>query len=170
GCGGRCTRGEADVGTETLGVACEPPVLGAIGGPQALFAVCRADAPGPMDHLPVAHYRSMIDAIHGYLNGRQDRNPISAAILGIAAPVDGGRSVLVNSQWGVGAAELRAAFGFGSISVINDFEAIAYALPHLSERDVKPLAGGKQAFAESMAGIGPGTGLGMAGGGRPGAR
>ena len=144
-------------------MACEPTLLGDIGGTNARFAVLAGDTLGPIDHLPVAHYRSMIDAIHGYLNGRQDRNPIGAAILGVAAPVDGGRSVLVNSQWVVDAAELRAAFGFGSISVINDFEAIAYALPHLSERDVKPLGGGKQAFAESMAVIGPGTGLGMAG-------
>jgi len=144
-------------------VACEPTLLGDIGGTNARFAVLTGDTLGPIDHLPVAHYRSMIDAIHGYLDGRQDRNPISAAILGVAAPVEGGRSVLVNSQWVVDAAELRAAFGFGSISVINDFEAIAHALPCLSERDVKPLGGGKPAFAESMAVIGPGTGLGMAG-------
>jgi glucokinase len=144
-------------------VACEHTLLGDIGGTTARFAVLTGDALEPIEHLPVSEYRSMIDVIHGFLGRGQDRNRISAAVLGVAAPVEGGRSVLVNSQWVVDAVELRAAFGFKSISLINDFEAIAYALPHLSGRDVKPLAGGKPQLGESMAVIGPGTGLGMAG-------
>jgi len=138
-------------------------LLGDIGGTTARFAVLTGDAVGPIDHLPVSEYRSMVDAIEGFLGGRQDRNRIGAAVLGVAAPVEGGRSVLVNSQWVVDANELRRAFGFKSISLINDFEAIAYALPYLSGRDVKPLAGGKPQLGESMAVIGPGTGLGMVG-------
>src|SRR5262249_32963569 len=56
-----------------------------------------------------------------------------------------------------------ATFGFKSISVINDFEAIAHALPHLSGHDLKPLTAGEPLPGESMAVLGPGTGLGMAG-------
>jgi glucokinase len=138
-------------------------LLGDVGGTNARFAVLTGDTVGPIDHLPVAHYRSIVDAMHGYLSGRPDRHSIGAAILGVAALVDSGRGVLVNSGWVIDAGELRAAFGFRSINVINDFEAIAYALPHLTGRDVKPLAGGKPALGESMAVIGPGTGLGMAG-------
>ncbi len=144
-------------------MACEQTLLGDIGGTTARFAVLTGDTLGPIDHLPVSGYRSMIDAIEGFLGSRQDRNRIGAAVLGVAAPVEGGRSVLINSQWVVDAAELHAKFGFQSISLINDFEAIAYALPYLSGRDVKPLAGGKPQLGESMAVIGPGTGLGMAG-------
>jgi len=144
-------------------VAREQTLLGDIGGTTARFAVLTGDTLAPIEHLPVSEYRSMIDAIHGFLGRGQDRNRISAAVLGVAAPVEGGRSVLVNSQWVVDAADLRAAFGLKSISLINDFEAIAYALPDLSGRDVKPLAGGKPQLGESMAVIGPGTGLGMAG-------
>jgi glucokinase len=147
----------------TLNLASEQTLLGDIGGTTARFAVLTGDTLGPIEHLPVAQYRSMIDVIHGFLGRGQDRNRISAAVLGVAAPVEGGRSVLVNSQWVVDAAELRAAFGFKSIHLINDFEAIAYALPCLSGRDVRPLAGGKPQLGESMAVLGPGTGLGMAG-------
>jgi len=138
-------------------------LLGDIGGTNARFAVLTGETLSPIDHLPVSRYRSMIDAVDGYLGGRQDRVRIGAAVLGVAAPIEGERSVLVNSQWVVDAAELRAAFGFKSISLVNDFEALAYALPHLSGLDVKPLAGGKPQAGESMAVIGPGTGLGMAG-------
>jgi glucokinase len=144
-------------------VACEPTLLGDIGGTNARFAVLTGDTLGPIDHLPVAHYRSIIDAIKGYFSGHEDRNRIGAAVLGVAALVDRGRGVLVNSQWVVDAAELRAEFDLKSLSVINDFEAIACALPYLTEHDVKPLAGGKPVLGESLAVIGPGTGLGMAG-------
>jgi len=144
-------------------VASEQTLLGDIGGTTARFAVLTGDTLSPIDHLPVSRHRSMVDAIDSFLGGHQDRNRIGAAVLGVAAPVEGGRSVLVNSQWVVDAAELRATFGFKSISLINDFEAIAYALPHLNALDVKPLAGGKPQLDESMAVIGPGTGLGMAG-------
>jgi glucokinase len=61
------------------------------------------------------------------------------------------------------AGELSAAFGFESTKLINDFEAIAWALPHLREHDVKPIAGGQALPGEPIVVIGPGTGLGMAG-------
>jgi glucokinase len=144
-------------------VACDQTLLGDIGGTSARFAVLTGDTLGPIDHLPVSRYRSLVDAIGGYLGSRQDRDHIGAAVLGVASPVEGGRGIIINSQWVIDAAELRTAFGFKSISLINDFEAIASALPYLSGQDVKPLAGGKRSLRESMAVIGPGTGLGMAG-------
>src|SRR5262249_15268232 len=120
------------------------------------------DTLGPIDHLPVSGYRSTIEAIDGYL-GNRDRSRVRAAILGLAGPIEDGRCIIINSQWVTDADELRAAFGFKTISLINDFEAIVHALPHLSAPDVKPLAIAKPLPKEPMAVIGPGTGLGMAG-------
>lgn len=144
-------------------MASDRTLLGDIGGTNARFAVLADDALGTISHLPVSGHRSLIDAIKGYLKGRPDRHLIGAALLGVAGPVESGRTVLINSQWVTDVAELRAAFGLKSVRLINDFEAVANALPHLGERDVKPLAGGKPSLGESMAVIGPGTGLGMAG-------
>jgi glucokinase len=146
-----------------LDVAREQALLGDIGGTNARFAVLTGNTLGPITHLPVSHHGSMIDAIGSFLGSRQDRDTIGVAVLGVAAPVEGGRSVLVNSGWVVDVDELRAAFAFKSISAINDFEALASALPHLSGHDVKRLAAGNPLAGESMAVIGPGTGLGMAG-------
>ena len=144
-------------------MACEKILLGDIGGTTVRLAVLTGDAVGSIDHLPVAQYRSLIDAIEGFLGGRGDRNRIGAAILDVAGPIEGERCVLINSQWTIDAAELHAAFGFEPIQLINDFEAVAHALPHLTESDVRLLAGGRPRLGESMAVIGPGTGLGMAG-------
>lgn len=144
-------------------MARDQTLLGDIGGTTARFAVLTGDTLGPIDHLVVSRYRSMIDAVDSYLGGRPDRKRVRAAVLCVAGPVENGRCVLVNSGWVIDAAELRATFEFKSINLINDFEAIARALPYLSERDVKPLTRGKPPFGDSMAVIGPGTGLGMAG-------
>ena len=141
----------------------EQILLGDIGGTTARFAVLTGDTLGPIGHLPVSGYRSTIEAIDGYLGSRRDRSRIDAAVLGVAGPVERGRCIILNSEWTTDAAELHTAFGFKSINLINDFEAIAYALPYLSAHDVKPLSEGKPSPRETMAVIGPGTGLGMAG-------
>lgn len=142
---------------------CDQTLLGDIGGTTARFAVLTDDTIGPIAHLPVSGHRSLIDAIESYLGSRRDRGRIGAAVLGVAGLVESGRCIILNSQWVGDTAELRAVFGFKSVNLINDFEAIAYALPELSVQDVKRLAGGKPAPGEPMAVIGPGTGLGMAG-------
>src|SRR5882672_4317031 len=72
-----------------LNVAREPTLLGDIGGTTARFAVLTGDTLGPIEHLPVSEYRSMIDVIHCFLGHSQDRNCIGAAVLGVAAPVEG---------------------------------------------------------------------------------
>ncbi|HSV24669.1 MAG TPA: glucokinase, partial [Xanthobacteraceae bacterium] len=90
------------------------------------------DTLSPIDHLPVSRYRSTIEAIDGYLGNRRDRSRIGAAVLGLAGPVENGRCIIVNSQWVTDTDELRATFGFKTINLINDFEAIAYTLPHLN--------------------------------------
>jgi glucokinase len=144
-------------------VASGRTLLGDIGGTTARFAVLTGGVLGPVDHLPVPRYPSLIDAIKDYLVGRHNEPPPDAAFLGVAGPIEGGRCTLVNSQWVIDAGEIHAACGIGSVHLINDFEAVAHALPHLRASDVRPIAGGKPPLGKSMAVLGPGTGLGMAG-------
>jgi glucokinase len=144
-------------------VAVERSLLGDIGGTTARFAVLTGDALGPVEHLPVSRYRSLTDAIRDYLASLKERAPPDAALLGVAGAIESGRGTLVNSQWVVDAAEIHATCGIKSVHLINDFEAVAHALPHLTWQDVTAIAGGKPPLGESMAVLGPGTGLGMAG-------
>jgi glucokinase len=137
-------------------------LLGDIGGTTARFAVLSGDRLGPIDHVAVSGHPSLTDAIGSFLGHHGDRSRVGAAVLGVAGPVGGGRCLITNSHWVADSGQLRAKFGFKSVTLINDFEAIAWALPYLGAHDVKPLGGGQAAAGEPMVVIGPGTGLGMA--------
>jgi glucokinase len=136
-------------------------LLGDIGGTNARFAVLDGGLIGPIEHLAVSSHSSALDTIGDFLNGAGGR--VDAAVLGVAGPVQDGRCVVINSQWVVDADELKTKFGLKSARIVNDFEAIAWALPRLRAADVVFLAGGKAIPDDPMAVLGPGTGLGMAG-------
>jgi glucokinase len=135
-------------------------LLGDIGGTTARLAVLDGGTVGPVEHLPVAEHSSALDMIGEFL-GRAGR--LDAAVLGVAGPVQEGRAVITNSHWVIDDGELIAKFGLKSARIVNDFEAVAWALPQLRNEDVVLLEGGKALPGEPMAVLGPGTGLGMAG-------
>jgi len=83
-------------------------------------------------------------------------------LLAVAGPVDNDRCVLTNSAWTIDAPELCAAFSFGKVHILNDFEATALSLPLLTAADLYPVGGGEAVLGAPMAVLGPGTGLGVA--------
>ena len=76
--------------------------------------------------------------------------------------VEGDRCALTNNPWVVDAAELRARFGLTRVHIINDFEALAWSLPHLTRDDIGKIGGREPAVEAPMVVLGPGTGLGVA--------
>jgi len=87
---------------------------------------------------------------------------ISAAILAAAGAIGDGHCALTNSSWVIDARELRTAYGFSTVRLLNDFEAVAWSLPHLTAEKLFPLGGGLPIAGAPLAALGPGTGLGMA--------
>jgi glucokinase len=84
------------------------------------------------------------------------------ASMAVATAVVGDRVDLTNSHWSFSRQALQADLGLDGLSVLNDFEALALSLPHLSAAQMRahgalPVARG------TLAVIGPGTGLGVAG-------
>jgi glucokinase len=85
-----------------------------------------------------------------------------AAVLAIAAPVSGEEIALTNRNWCVRLPDLSARFGISPIHAVNDFEALAWALPQLGPGDLQPI-GDRGDLPEGVRlVIGPGTGLGVA--------
>jgi glucokinase len=62
----------------------------------------------------------------------------------------------------IDAADLRAAYGFSAVRLLNDFEAVAWSLPYLSGDKLLRIGGQQPVAGAPCAALGPGTGLGMA--------
>ena len=85
----------------------------------------------------------------------------AACCLAVAAPPAGDRVVMSNLDWSFSCRELAGRYGFAQMRCLNDFQANAYALPHLDSGDVAALRPGAGSSAR-LATVGPGTGLGGA--------
>ena len=137
-------------------------LLADIGGTNSRFAV--AGAYGRPEQIVIIENNSVANlemAIETYLaqTGLRPR----AAVLAVAAPTDGGEEVvLTNRRWRFRCSELARRFGFSSLRVLNDFEAIAWALLRLSAGDARPLGKSLSPCDGVKVVLGPGTGLGVA--------
>jgi glucokinase len=96
-----------------------------------------------------------------YLKSRNVTS-LHAAAIAVAAPVDREVIRLTNRDWSFSAASLKQATNANSFRLLNDFEALAYSLPHIAEEDLVQIGGTKSEKPQVKVVLGPGTGLGMA--------
>jgi len=139
-------------------------LLADIGGTNERFAL---SSDGKLHDVQVqrsGQHGTVYDAIQAYLAAvTADRAPTVAAFA-VAAPVTGDEIKLTNnSAWKFSKRELENALRLKRLDVINDFAAIAFAIPHLTEHDVRQVGGGNADPEKPIGVIGPGTGLGVAG-------
>jgi glucokinase len=142
-----------------------PRLLADVGGTNARF-VWQTEAGGEIAHirvLPCADHVGLVEAIEAYL--KQTGLPMPAcAALGMAVTVTGDAVAMTNHHWKFSVGDVRERLGLQRLLVLNDFTALALALPHLpasSRWSVGPVS---QAPALGPIGlIGPGTGLGVSG-------
>lgn len=112
--------------------------------------------------LPCAQYPTVDAAIRAYVTEVAIATPREAAF-GIANPVTGDEVRMTNHSWSFSQSGLKQALGLQRLVVINDFTALALALPMLQPAQLRQV-GGKAAVAGSaIALVGPGTGLGVSG-------
>ncbi len=148
-----------------------PWLLADIGGTNARFGWVAG--PGEpvtqVQRLAVAEHAGPAEAAAHYLKGLADQlgadfRPPRAAAWAVATAVVDDIVDLTNSGWRFSTAEARATLGLDRLRVLNDFEALALALPQLTPSQWRPvgaaLAGQDGAV---RAAVGPGTGLGVAG-------
>lgn len=137
-------------------------LLADIGGTNARFAVLEGSKVAMVTHLAVGDHATFHAALDAYLGSLADAGTIHAAIIAVAGAVQNGRCLLTNSSWVIDAAELPAAYGFSAARLINDFEAVAWALPRISAGELRAIGGGRPVAGTPLVAVGPGTGLGVA--------
>jgi glucokinase len=87
---------------------------------------------------------------------------VDSACFGVAGPLIAGRVKTTNLPWIVDEAVIAKELRIGSVHLLNDLEAIAFAVPELRSQDLETLSSGKPVERANIGVIAPGTGLGEA--------
>jgi glucokinase len=90
------------------------------------------------------------------------KGAVDSACFAVAGPVIDRTAEVTNLHWKMEADALRQRFGIGSVTLINDFHAVAVGVPLLEGPDLIALNEGARDRAAPIAILGAGTGLGEA--------
>ena len=140
-----------------------PRLLADIGGTNARFAL--EIAPGEITEVriyPCADFPDIAGAIRRYLADAHVAR-VNHAAIAIANPVDGDQVQMTNHHWSFSIEATRRAVGFDTLLVVNDFTALAMALPVLSDAQRIQVGPGIRRQNAVIGLVGAGTGLGVSG-------
>jgi len=139
-----------------------PGLLADIGGTHARFALGQADG-SARDPLVLAcrDFPDLTGAVEAYLATVTNTVAPKRGAFAVASPVIGDTIDMTNHHWSFSVEGVRQALNLDDLTVINDFAAIALAVPHLEDADRVPVGGGTAAPDAPIAVLGPGTGLGV---------
>ena len=139
-----------------------PSLIADVGGTNLRFALVSNDSVGPipLKKLATADFTNMSEAAHFVVSstGVEPRS----AIFAIAAPARGTRIKLTNADFVIDLEDVCERLGLQSAVFLNDFEALAVALPALQPDDLEVLHEGIPDPEGARVVLGAGTGLGAA--------
>ena len=139
-----------------------PNLIADIGGTNARFALVNDPESQPFEArtLRCADYDTLVDATEAYLKQVNYSRPQHAAF-SIATPVAGDYLEMTNHVWRFSIRQTRRLLSFESLKVLNDYTALALALPHFRANDCLQIGGKQSPQGAVLAVLGPGTGLGV---------
>lgn len=135
-------------------------LLADIGGTNLRMA--RASDHGRLSDVvstPLADSASILDELEKFADG-SGRSSLAGLAIAAAGPVEGRHVALTNRQLIVDADAISAAFGGVPVSLFNDLQAVALALPWLASSDLRSILGPSDALAGPRLAINVGTGFG----------
>lgn len=141
-----------------------PRLLGDVGATNARWA-WQAHAGAALTHgqrMACGQFGGIDACIAQYLRDQQLPAPRLAAI-GIATAITGDQVQMTNHPWHFSIATLQAQLGVERLLLLNDFEALAQAIPLLAADERRAVGGGAPIMGANLAILGPGTGLGVSG-------
>lgn len=141
-----------------------------IGGTNARFALAHQQGETLALSRPTvfqtADHATLDEALALFLEG-QGQPALDAVAVCAAGPLEGrgasSRITFTNCPWEVSVASLAAATSVAAPSLMNDFAALASAVPHLKPDELRQIGGSEAPEAEGTKVVmGAGTGLGVA--------
>ena len=140
-------------------------LAGDIGGTRTRLGSFDADGERPRLRrfalYPSREVRGLAEVVTRFL--AEEATAFSAACFGIAGPVRDGRVETSNLPWRIEGRELAAILGLDAVTLLNDLEANAHALPLLGPDDLVLLSAGEPDPTGTLGLVSAGTGLGEAG-------
>ncbi len=140
-----------------------PRLMADIGGTYARFAL--ETAPGTFVQsasLRCADHTDFQAAVSAYLQS-VSQNTVQHAGVAIANPVEGDQVRMTNYHWQFSIEAMRARLGLETLVVVNDFTALAMAVPRLTPKERRQVGGGLPRQASVVGVLGAGSGLGVSG-------
>lgn len=135
-----------------------------IGGTNARFALVPRGV-GTVQHehnLRCRDFAGPVEAVRHYLS--MVGNPqVRVAAFDVATAVTQDWIRLTNGPWSFSVTKTRQALGLDQLQVINDFTALALAVPILDKNEVRKVGGGTAVPETAIGVLGAGTGLGVSG-------
>lgn len=133
-----------------------------VGGTNTRIAAKTAGVPAGSPHVySNRDFSSLQVLLRHYLDETGTRP--AAAVLAVASPAESDTISLTNLDWTFSAEATRAELGLEALKVLNDFAAVARALPALAADQLEQIGTGKPMKNSTLAALGPGTGLGVSG-------
>jgi len=136
-----------------------------VGGTHARVGQVRMGADGRIEVLDFHQYACAgwpsLAAILRDFAGRSGHGA-AHVVVAIAGRLDGDELVNANLPWPVSLAHTRREAGIGQLALLNDFEAVACAMPFIDPAAMTRVCGPDRAGVGPALVLGPGTGLGAA--------
>jgi glucokinase len=141
-----------------------PRLLADIGATHARFAL--QTAPGTYRAVRVLRcddFAGIVPLLRFYLAEHADVR-LHHGALALANPVDGDYVRMTNRPWEFSTDAVRRELGLDTLLIVNDFTALAMAIPGLKSANLMQVGSGKPVPGAVLGVLGPGTGLGVSGG------
>ena len=141
-------------------------IVADVGGTTSRIAIAETGHPGrPLKLGPILKLANddheSLDELLVTAIGELGAASVATAVFAVAGPVVPGDVALTNRPWIMRRTALAARFGWSRLLVVNDFAAVARALPRLTASDVVTLSPGRRDHGAPLLALGPGTGLGV---------
>lgn len=133
-----------------------------IGATTARFAL--EGAAGRLEQvraLPCADYPGIVEVCQAYLDTLQGDVAPAHGILALANPIEGDQVRMTNRDWSFSIEATRQALSLHTLLAVNDFMAMAMALPRLDDGQRRQVGGGQPRTDGVIGLLGASTGLGV---------
>lgn len=143
-------------------------IISDVGGTNGRFAIAHEDNDGNLDHISnvkvyqCRDFKSFDEMLRAFIETLNIPKP-RIARLAIAGEMTERYGNLWHFNWNIKAEELEQTFDLNTVTLLNDYEALVYSIPHLKNEDlvtITPFC--EHTIEEPYSVFGLGTGFGGA--------